>query len=64
MNTEEEVIVPTIYTSNIDAKLELVENFGGKKFKDKTPIGENAKYGYYALFQDPHGNKMCLYSEK
>lgn len=64
LNTKEEVVVPTIYTSNIDARLELVKYFGGKRLKDKTPIGENAKYGYYALFQDPHGNKMCLYSEK
>jgi hypothetical protein len=64
LNSEEEVVVPAIYTSNIDVKLELIEKFGGKKLKDKTPIGKDAKYGYYALFEDPHGNKMCLYSEK
>jgi len=50
LNAEEEVVVPTIYTSNIDAKLELVENSGGKKLEDKTPIGEKGKYGYFALF--------------
>ncbi len=64
LNSEEEAVVPTIYTSNIEAKLELIEKFGGKKLKDKTPIGENAKYGYFALFEDPQGNKMCLYSER
>ncbi|MBA7490324.1 hypothetical protein ES702_00861 [subsurface metagenome] len=57
-------MVPTIYTSNIDAKLRRIEEFGGRKLKDKTPIGEDAKYGYFALFEDPHGSKMCLYSER
>lgn len=64
LNSEEEVVVPTIYTSNIDAKLRRIEEFGGRKLKDKTPIGEDAKYGYFALFEDPYGSKMCLYSGK
>ena len=64
MNSEKEAIVPAIYTSNIDTKLKLIEKFGGKKMEDKTPIGDCVKYGYYALFEDPHGNKMCLYSDK
>ena len=64
LNTEEEVVVPSIHTSDIDAKLELVQKFGGKKLTDKTPIGENAEYGHYALFEDPNGNKMVLYCEK
>lgn len=29
---------PTIYTRDIDAKLKLIEKFGGKKLKDKTSI--------------------------
>ena len=64
LNSEEEVIVPSIKTSNIKAKLRLIEKFGGKKLTDKTPIDKNAQHGYYALFEDPQGNKMCLYSEK
>jgi len=34
-----------------------------KKLKDKASIDKDAKYGYYALFEDSHGNKMSLYSE-
>ena len=64
LNVEEEVVVPSIYTSDIDAKLELIEKFGGRGLKAKTPIGKEAEQGYFALFQDPDGNKMCLYSEK
>ena len=64
LNSEEDIIVPSISTSNIDTKLKLIEEFGGKTLEDKTPIGENAEYGHYALFEDPQGNKMCLYSEK
>ena len=64
LNSEEEVVVPSIYTSNIEAKLKLIEEFGGKKLKDRTPVGKEAEYGYYAIFEDPHGNKMCLYSDK
>jgi len=64
LNREEEVVVPSISVSNIEKKLRLIEQFGGKKLKDKTPIGAKAEYGYYALFKDPHGNKMCLYSDK
>ena len=64
LNSEEELIVPAIHTSNIEAKLKLIGEFGGKELKGKTPIGENAEYGYYALFEDPQGNRMDLYSEK
>ena len=44
--------------------LKLIGEFGGKGLKGKTPIGENAEYEYYALFEDPQGNRMALYSEK
>jgi len=64
LNSEVEVIVPSIKTSNIEAKLKLIEKFGGKKVKDKTPVDKDAEHGYYALFEDPQGNRMCLYSEK
>lgn len=64
LNSEEEAIVPSIYASDIKAKLKLIENSGGKILKDKTSMGKEAKYGYYATFEDPEGNKICLYSEK
>jgi len=64
LNSEEALVVPSIHTSNIDAKLKLIEKFGGKKLKDKTPIGENTEHGFFALFLDPNGNKMCLYSKR
>jgi predicted enzyme related to lactoylglutathione lyase len=64
LNSEEDVVVPTIYTSDINAKLRRIEEFGGRKLKEKTLIGEDAKYGYFALFEDPHGSKMCFYSRK
>ena len=64
LNSEVEVIIPSILTSDIDAKLELIEKFGGKRLKVRTPIGKEGEHGYYALFEDPHGNVMCLYSEK
>jgi hypothetical protein len=60
LNSEEEFIVPSIYTSNIEAKLKLIEEYGGKVLKGKTPIGKNAEYGYFALFEDPDGNKICF----
>ena len=62
LNSEVEVIIPSILTSDIDAKLELIEKFGGKRLKGKTSIGEEGEHGYYALFEDPQGNTMCLCS--
>ena len=64
LNNEENAVVPSIFTSDMEAVLKRVRNFGGKVLKDKTPIGEQAEHGYFALFKDPNGNKMCLYSEK
>jgi len=64
LSSEVEVIVPSVKTSNIEAKLKLIEKFGGKKLKGKTPVDKDAEHGYYASFEDPQGNRMCLYSEK
>ena len=64
LNSEAETIVPSINTEDIDAKLKLIEACGGIILEGKTPAGENGEYGYYALFEDPEGNKMCFYSEK
>jgi len=64
LNSKEAIVVPSIHTPNIEAKLKLIEKFGGKKLKGKTPIGKNAEHGFFALFLDPNGNKMCLYSKR
>jgi predicted enzyme related to lactoylglutathione lyase len=64
LNLDENAVVPSIFTSDIEAVLERIKRFGGKVLKEKTPIGEQAKHGYFALFEDPSRNKMCLYSEK
>lgn len=64
LNCEEKVVVPSIYTSDMDEKIRLVEEYGGRMLRSRTPIGSKAKHGYYALFEDPHGNRMALYSEK
>jgi len=64
LNSEVKVIIPSIRTSNIEAKLELIGKFGGKRLTRKTSIGKDGEHGYYALFKDPQGNTMCLYSPK
>jgi predicted enzyme related to lactoylglutathione lyase len=64
LNPEENAVVPSIKTSKIAEKLKLIEKLGGRTLKGKTAMGENAKYGHYALFEDPDGNKMCLYSDE
>jgi len=63
LNSEVEVVVPSIRTSDIEAKIKTIERFGGRKLKDKTPIDKDGEHGYFALFEDPQGNMMCLYSE-
>lgn len=64
LNPQESGVVPSIQTSDIAEKLKLIEKLGGRTLKDKTPIGRNARYGHYALFEDPNGNKMCLYPDE
>lgn len=63
LNLEESTVVPSIYTSDIDAVLGRIRKSGGTILKSKTPIGEQSKQGHFALFEDPSGNRMCLYSE-
>lgn len=67
LNPNESVVTPTIYTQDIDAALKLIARHGGKILVPKTPVdeeGEEGEYGYYALFEDPEGNKMCLFSDR
>ena len=62
LNLEEKTLTPAIHTTDIKVALKLIERYGGKTLKGKTAIGENLENGYFALFEDPGGNKMCLYS--
>ena len=64
LNPEEKRLTPAIYIIDIEAGLRLIERCGGKTLKGKTAVGKNPEYGYFALFEDPSGNKMCLYSER
>jgi predicted enzyme related to lactoylglutathione lyase len=63
LNRKEEVVVPSIFVSDMERRLELITRFGGKILKEKTRVGAKPELGYFALFRDPHGNKMCLFSD-
>jgi predicted enzyme related to lactoylglutathione lyase len=55
-------VVLYIEVDDINKKMEEIETAGGKKLKDKTQI--SPEYGSYALFNDPCGNIMALWSQK
>jgi len=52
-------IIPYIQVDDIDAKLKEIASHGGKTILGKTSIGGE---GHYALFLDPSGNRMGLFS--
>jgi predicted enzyme related to lactoylglutathione lyase len=52
-------IIPYISTDDIKATLVRVESLGGKTLTSKTEI---PGIGWYALFADPAGNRIGLYS--
>jgi len=52
-------IIPYIQVDDIEAKLKDVAAHGGKTIHEKSPIpGE----GFFALFRDPSGNVLGLFS--
>ena len=59
-----EGIVLVLETDDIPATLVKIEENGGEKLTDKTPIGESAEMGYYAYFRDSVGNKLGLWSKE
>lgn len=59
----EEGVVLIIEVDDIPAMLTKIEENGGEKLMEKTPIGENAEMGYYAYFNDSVGGKMGLWSK-
>lgn len=55
-------VVLYIEVADIDGNLREVVEAGGKIVKGKTGLSE--QHGYYALFTDPSGNIMGLWSRK
>ena len=56
--------VPLLFlgTDDIEATLATIEAHGGKTLMPKTEIGENAQHGWWAVFSDPVGNRLALYT--
>jgi predicted enzyme related to lactoylglutathione lyase len=52
-------ILPYLLVSDIPATLAQVTAAGGAVLISETPVGED---GGYAVFTDPHGNRIGLYS--
>lgn len=50
-----------IEVEDIEGKLEEIVSYGGKEVQKKTKISD--EYGFYALFEDPGGNKMGIWSK-
>jgi predicted enzyme related to lactoylglutathione lyase len=50
-----------IEVDDIDAMLKSIVDAGGKVLKEKTQISE--EYGYFALFADPGGTLVGLWSK-
>jgi predicted enzyme related to lactoylglutathione lyase len=61
MGMEHKVNQPLIYidTDDIDATLEQIEAHGGRRMLPKTEI---PGIGWFAIFLDPAGNRMALYT--
>jgi predicted enzyme related to lactoylglutathione lyase len=55
-------VVLYIEVEDIQKKLAEIAAAGGKKVKDKTGI--SPEFGFYALFTDPCGNIMGLWSRQ
>jgi len=52
-------IIPYIQVEDIDTMLVKIAADGGKSIQGKTEISGE---GHYALFEDPSGNRMGLFS--
>lgn len=64
MKVEEEAqvgIIPYIYVDDIDAVLERIKELGGSIVQEKVPVEEGKSW--FALFTDPDGNLLGLYTE-
>ena len=54
-------VVLYIEVEEIEKKLKEIEDAGGKIDRPKTKISD--EYGYFAIFQDPLGNLLGLWSK-
>ncbi|HEV7216325.1 MAG TPA: VOC family protein [Chloroflexota bacterium] len=54
---------PLVYlaSQDINSDLQRVQAHGGQTVLPKTAIAE---YGWYAIFRDPSGNKIGLYTDR
>jgi uncharacterized protein len=50
--------VVTVQVAEIDEALRRIEDLGGKRVQEKTPVGP---YGFVAYFTDPEGNTLGLW---
>lgn len=55
-------VIIYIEVEDIDKKLAEIEQAGGKKVIPKTKISD--EFGFYALFADPCGNTIGIWSKK
>jgi len=55
-------VILYIEVENIDEKLAQIEHAGGKKVTPKTKISD--EFGFYALFADPCGNAIGIWSKQ
>jgi predicted enzyme related to lactoylglutathione lyase len=56
--TKEGDVMVYISTDDIQASLEKIKAAGGKMLKEETEIPE---MGWYAIFEDPAGNRVAVY---
>ncbi|MBI3828352.1 MAG: VOC family protein [Planctomycetes bacterium] len=61
MEVAEKGVNLILKVENIDAKLRAIEASGGKTVQGKTKI--SADHGYFALFKDPNGVRMGVWSK-
>ena len=55
-------VVLYIRVTDIPATLERIEQAGGQTIRPRSEVGDD--YGYFALFRDPNGNQMGLWSRQ
>ncbi len=53
-------VVVYVYSDDIEADLKKIESLGGKLMMPKTEIPGT---GWFAMFSDPAGNTMALFTE-
>jgi predicted enzyme related to lactoylglutathione lyase len=50
--------VVTVHVADIDQALDRIEQLGGKRVQDRTPVGE---IGFVGYFTDPESNVVGLW---